>query len=188
MGEPTMGPLPVIVRRERPDDAASIRQVVAAAFTGVAHAAASVEPDHAPGEATLVTWLREDPCWLPRLSLVAEQDGQVVGHVVCTRGHVDRTPALGLGPLSVLPERQRSGVGAALMHAVLGAADALDEPLVALVGDPAYYGRFGFRPSGEYAIAPSDPAWAGYFQVRTLTAYAGAAGTFRFAAPFDRLA
>jgi putative acetyltransferase len=188
MAEPTAATGPLIVRRERLDDAAPIRRVVAAAFTGVAHAAASVEPDHAPGEATLVTWLREDPSWLPRLSLVAEQDGQVVGHVVCTRSRVDGSPTLGLGPLSVQPERQRSGVGTALMHAVLGAADALDEPLVGLVGDPAYYGRFGFKPSGEYAIAPSDPAWAEYFQVRTLTAYAGAAGTFRFAAPFDRLA
>jgi putative acetyltransferase len=188
MGEPTAGTGAVIVRRERLADAPSIRRVVAAAFTDVAHAAASVEPDHAPGEATLVTWLREDPGWIPRLSLVAEQDGQVVGHVVCTRGRVDESPALGLGPLSVLPERQRSGVGSALMHAVLGAADALDEPLIALVGDPGYYRRFGFRPAGEYAIAPSDPAWAEHFQVRTLTAYAGAAGTFRFAPPFDRLA
>lgn len=184
MGEPAR---PVLVRRELPDDAPAIRRVVAAAFTGVAHAAASVEPDGVPGEATLVTWLRADPGWIPRLSLVAEVGGRLVGHVVCSRGHVDGEPALGLGPLAVEPEHQRTGVGTALMHAVLGAADALDEPLVALVGDPGYYGRFGFRPAGEHAILPSDPAWAGYFQVRTLTAYAGATGTFHFAAPFDRL-
>ena len=65
--------------------------------------------------------------------------------MVCSRGHVDQAPVLALGPLSVRPDRQRGGVGSALMHAVLGAADALGEPLVALIGNPAYYRRFGFR-------------------------------------------
>lgn len=188
MDEPAPAPGPIVVRRERAGDEAAIRRVVGAAFTGVAHAAPSVEPDGVPGEATLVTWLRADPCWIPRLSLVAEQDGRLIGHVLCTRGHVDDVAALGLGPLSVVPECQRSGVGTALMHAVLGAADALDEPLVALVGEPAYYARFGFRPAAGLGIAATDPAWDGYFQIRTLTAYDGATGTFRFAAPFDRLA
>ena len=54
---------------------------------------------------------------------------------------------LALGPLSVRPDRQRQGVGSALMHAVLGAADALGERLVALLGSTAYYPRFGFRPA-----------------------------------------
>jgi putative acetyltransferase len=94
---------------------------------------------------------------------------------------------LGLGPLSVRPDHQRRGVGSALMHAVLGAADALGEPLVALLGDPGYYSRFGFRPSTEYQISPPKPEWQPHFQVRVLTAYRpGLHGTFAYPEPFDR--
>jgi putative acetyltransferase len=147
-----------------------------------------VEADGTPGEATLVGWLRADAGWVPELSMVAEVDGQVVGHVVCTRGTVDGSPALGLGPLSVDPAHQRSGVGSALVHAVLGGADALGEPLVVLLGDPAYYRRFGFRPASEVGIVAPEPAWGDLFQARTLAAHDPAlTGTFAYAAPFSRL-
>ena len=95
---------------------------------------------------------------------------------------------LALGPLSVRPDRQLRGVGSALMHAVLGAADALGEPLVALLVSTAYYPRFGFRLGREYGIqSPSEPRWVPDFQVRTLTAYQPAIrGPFAYPAPFDR--
>jgi putative acetyltransferase len=175
----------VLIRRELPDDIEAIRSVTAAAFRGAAHSAPPVEPGGDPGEATLVSWLREDAGWLPELSLVAIDEGMVVGHVVCTRAHVDDAPALGLGPLSVRPRLQRSGVGSALMHAVLGAADALDEGLVGLLGDPAYYRRFGFVPAQSVGITAPDPSWGDYFQIRTLSRYNGHTGRFRYAAPFD---
>ncbi len=74
------------------------------------------------------------------------------------------------------------------MHAVLAAADALDEPAVCLLGSPAYYSRFGFRRSTDVGIDPPDPAWGEHFQVRLLTAWtAELRGTFRYAAAFDRL-
>jgi putative acetyltransferase len=112
---------------------------------------------------------------------------EVIGHVLCTRGHVGATPVLGLGPLSVRPDWQRRGVGSALVHAILGAADALDEPLVALLGDPGYYGRFGFRLSKEYRIDPPRPEWRAHFQVRPLANYRPEVrGTFAYAEPFDR--
>lgn len=95
--------------------------------------------------------------------------------------------ALGLGPLSVLPDRQKSGIGSALVHAVLGAADALDERLVGLLGEPAYYRRFGFVPAESVGISAPEASWGDYFQVRTLTQYDGQTGRFRYAAPFDRL-
>ena len=123
-----------------------------------------------------------------RSSLVADAGGDVIGHVLCTRGHVGAMPVLALGPLSVRPDRQRSGVGSAFMHAVLGAADALDEPLVALLGSTAYYPRFGFRPGSEYEITPAVPEWVTDFQVRTLTACRGEMrGPFTYPEPFDRL-
>jgi putative acetyltransferase len=177
----------VIIRRELPEDVETIRAVTAAAFRGLAYSAPPVEQGGDPGEATLVAWLRDDPGWLPELSLVAVEDGVVVGHVVATRAHVDAHRALGLGPLSVHPRRQGAGVGSALMHAVLGAADALDEPLVGLLGNPAYYGRFGFTPARSIAVVAPDSSWGDSFQVRTLTRYEGHTGLFRYAEPFTRL-
>ncbi|KNX38475.1 GNAT family N-acetyltransferase [Luteipulveratus halotolerans] len=177
----------MLIRREQPADIEAIREVTAAAFRGVEHSAPPVEPGGDPGEATLVTWLRADGGWVPELSLVAVDGDALVGHVVCTRGTLDGRPALGLGPLSVSPDRQRAGVGSALMHSVLGAADALGEPLVVLLGDPAYYSRFGFVPARTLGVAAPDEAWGDYFQVRTLSAYDGQRGRFIYAAPFDRL-
>ncbi|MCY1144462.1 N-acetyltransferase [Actinoplanes sp. Pm04-4] len=177
----------MIVRREVSDDVEAIRAVTAAAFRGVAHSAPPLEPGGDPGEATLVSWLRADAGWIPQLSLVAVEDDVVVGHVVATRAHVADRPALGLGPVSVLPARQRAGVGSALMHAVLGAADALDEALVGLLGEPAFYRRFGFVPARSMGILAPDPSWGDYFQVRPLTHYDGTTGQFAYAAPFDRL-
>ena len=178
----------MLIRRERPEDVADIRAVTATAFSGVEHSAPPIEPDGAPGEATLVGWLREDPGWVAELSLVAEADGEIVGHAVATRGTIAGRPALGLGPVSVSPARQRDGVGSALMHAILGAADAMGEPVVVLLGSPAYYGRFGFVPASTLGIDSPDPAWGDYFQARPLAAYdPSVRGAFAYAAPFDRL-
>ncbi|MQA12721.1 MAG: GNAT family N-acetyltransferase [Pseudonocardiaceae bacterium] len=173
----------MLVRRSQPGDIETIRAVVATAF------ARPDAFDQVPVEVALLDGLRADEGWLPALSLVAVDpaDGNVIGSVVCSRGTVDASPALGLGPIAVRPDRQQRGVGKALMCAVLGAADASDEPLVALLGDPQYYWRFGFRASSDYDIAPPDPQWGKHFQVRTLAAYRPVTGTFAYAEPFNRL-
>ena len=171
----------MLVRRETPDDIEAIRSVTAAAFARPGEDLAA--------EAPVVDWLRACPAWIPELSLVAlGAGGEVVGHVVCSRGTVQTAPVLALGPLSVRPDWQRQGVGKALMHAVLGAADAMGEPLVALLGSTEYYPRFGFRLAGEYGIAPKHPEWEPHFQVRALTAYdPSVRGEFAYPEPFDRL-
>jgi putative acetyltransferase len=173
----------MLIRRETAADAGGIRTVTAAAF------ARPGQHGTAPPEAALVDDLRASPAWLPPLSLIALGPGSdIIGHVACTRGHVGRVPVLALGPLSVDPGHQLRGVGSALMHAVLGAADALGEPLVALLGDPAYYSRFGFVLGSQHAIEPPVPEWQPYFQVRTLTGYMPSLrGTFRYPEPFDRV-
>lgn len=171
----------MLIRRELAGDAGVIRSVTAAAFARPG--------EDVPVEAPLVDWLRAGPAWIPGLSLVAvDPAGGVIGHVVCSRGTVGSAPVLALGPLSVRPDWQRRGVGKALMHAVLGAGDALGEPLVALLGSTRYYLKFGFRLASEYGITPGHPEWAEDFQVRTLTAYDPAVrGEFAYPESFGRL-
>ena len=170
----------MFIRRERVGDEAAIHRIQALAF--------GRGRDGPVAEATLVDLLRADPeAWLPRLSLVAEVDGEPIGHVVCSRAFLEeRTPVVGLGPIGVLPSHQRTGVGTALVHAVCAAADALDEPLVVLLGDPGYYVRTGFVLAEQFRITPPVPAWAPYFQARPLTAYDAQThhGAFTYAAPF----
>ena len=172
----------MFIQRETAEQADAIRAVTAAAF---AH---DDRPGETPAEAVLVDELRACDGWLPELSLVALAGESVIGHVVCSRATCGPSPVLGLGPLSVDPGHQGRGVGQALVHAVLGAADALGEPLVILLGSPAYYSRFGFRLAREFGITPPDPRWREHFQARALTTYSPALrGSFKYAEPFDRV-
>ena len=172
----------MLIRRETERDIDVIRAITTAAF------AAGRPPGQTVPEARLIDELRAGPAWLPALSLVAVSPaGEVIGHVLGSRGHVGRDPVLAVGPLAVRPDRQQNGVGSALMHAILGAADALGEPLAALLGDPAYYRRFGFELSTVYQITPPKPEWRPHFQVRVLSAYQPRLrGMFTYPEPFDR--
>lgn len=171
----------MIIRRETLEDRPAVDAVITAAFGRPG----SEDP---PPETTLVRALRSDVGWIGSLSLVAVRDRRVVGHVVCTRGWVGALAVLGLGPISVLPDHQRQGIGQALMHAVIGAADAAGEPLMALLGDPRFYDRFGFVDASRLGVVAPDPRWGEHFQVRTLTDRPSSiGGLFRYAAPFDDL-
>ncbi len=174
----------MLIRRERPVDTDAIDAIHRAAF-------ASVTPDATePAEVGLVHALRASEAWLPALTLVAEEPtGTLTGHVCLTRGDVAGRPALALGPIGVLPDRQRTGVGGALMHAALGAADALDEQLVVLLGHTGYYPRFGFVPTADLGVEPDVAEWAGpHFQARALDAHdPSLRGVFRYPAPFYAL-
>lgn len=172
----------MLVRRENHADLEAIDEVHRRAF------AADAGPGLEPAEVGLVRALRAGPAWVPALSLVAEREGGVVGHVVVTRASVGDGEAAGLGPVGVPPAHQGVGVGSALMHAVLGAADALDVAVVVLLGHTGYYPRFGFVPASDLGIAAPDPAWGAHFQARPLAAWhPGIGGAFRYAAPFDAL-
>ena len=172
----------MLIRRETERDAEPIRAITTAAF------APRRPPGQIPPEAELIDELRAGPAWLPALSLVAVTPaGEVIGHVLGTRGHVGQDPVVALGPLAVRPNHQRHGAGSALMHAVLGAADALGEPLAALLGDPAYYRRFGFELGTVYQITPPRPEWQPHFQVRVLSEYQPRRpGRFTYPEPFNR--
>ena len=153
------------IRTQTPADRASVRHVVEAAF---GEKGATV--------AVLVESLQASDAFADGLSFVAERDGEVVGHVMLTRGWVDAPRRLVevhvLSPLSVLPEHQRNGVGSALVAHAVAAAEAAHSPAVFLEGSPAYYPRLGFEPGTAHGFtSPSvripDPA----FQVVTLSAH-----------------
>ncbi|HZA18710.1 MAG TPA: N-acetyltransferase [Pseudonocardiaceae bacterium] len=168
----------MLLRREHPGDQSAVRAVHNAAFGGGADTA----------EAQLVDDLRAGRDVIAALSIVAVVDGDVVGHVICSRASITDRPSIGLGPLGVMPGSQRRGIGQALMHAVLAAADALDAPAVVLLGDPGYYSRFGFVAGATLGVLPPVPEWAGHFQVRPLNSWDDSLrGIFRYAPAFDRL-
>ena len=130
------------VRAERFGDAAAVRAVLCAAFPTAE-------------EADLVDQLRADGD--AAIALVAEEAGEIVGHVLLSRMAVeaDGRPlrALGLGPLAVLPARQRRGIGAALVREAIARARHAGEAMMFVVGDPAYYRRFGFTAEAAAAFA-----------------------------------
>jgi putative acetyltransferase len=150
----TPPPAPALnIRAEVDDDCDVIRTVVAAAFS----------PD--VEVARLVDALRRSSAFIPELSLVATADSAVVGHVLLTAAElVDerevRHGVLVLSPLSVLPQQQRRGIGAALVREALARADAEGKEMVVLQGSPRYYPRFGFRDSRTLGITMDLPDWA----------------------------
>jgi putative acetyltransferase len=165
--------LDVVVRVEGADDLEAIREVNRQAFGR-------------EDEARLVDALREGG--YARLSLVAEEAGRVVGHILFSDLPVvtptGAVPALALAPLAVLPERQRQGIGSRLVREGLLACAGAGHRAVIVLGHPAYYPRFGFSAGlAERLKAPfSGPA----FMARELVpgALTGMTGEVRYPPPF----
>jgi putative acetyltransferase len=162
------------IRPEWPGAVAAIRLVDEAAFP-------------TPAEAGLVDRLRADGDLV--LSLVAEQDGIVVGHVVFSRIVIERDDdpgtAVSLAPVAVLPQYQRAGVGKALIARGLATLAERGESVVFVLGDPAYYGRFGFTAT-EAARFVSDYAGP-YLQALRLAGRRVTPGRLRYASAFAAL-
>jgi putative acetyltransferase len=141
----------VTIRTERQADHAMVASVVEAAFGSPAHA-------------RLVEAIRTSEFAVPDLTLVADRDGHVIGHVMISMAELrddhERQPVAMLSPLAVDPDEQRRGVGSALVREVCGRAAARGEPVVVLEGDPAYYRRFGFEPAADHGLALPLPSWA----------------------------
>ena len=155
-------------------DRAGILSVVAAAFAG------SPSGGDAELEIVQTTWARHAVA--TELELVASDVDGVLGHVLGSWGDLAGVPTLAVAPLCVAPARQGEGIGTALMTELLARADRQGHPLVLLLGNPAYYERFGFEPASRCGITyppvgPDSP----YFQVRRLTTYQpGLVGDFRY--------
>jgi putative acetyltransferase len=140
-----------VIRAEQPEDHDAIRVVVAAAFKDT-------------NVADLVEAIRAAPEYAPELALVAEVDGEIVGHVMVSFTALDDGTTchqiFQLSPLAVAPEQQGTGVGSALVRTALERAKEMGAEFVVLEGDPRYYSRFGFEPSADYGIFIDLPEWA----------------------------
>ncbi|HDS63316.1 MAG TPA: N-acetyltransferase [Methanofollis liminatans] len=146
------------------------------------------------GEARMVGRIRSSAGFDPRLSLVAEREGRIVGHVVLS-GIVIQTPdrdvpALALAPVAVLPAFQRMGIGSALIRAALTAAASIGYGAVIVLGHPEYFPRFGCVPASAYGITASFSVPDRAFMALELVegALDGIEGKVVYPAAFDEVA
>ncbi|MHB8468568.1 MAG: GNAT family N-acetyltransferase [Gaiellaceae bacterium] len=100
--------------------------------------------------------VRASAAFVPELSLVATSRNQVAGHVMSSWVELEGSERrlLELGPIGVLPSKQGKGIGSVLVHETLRIVRELGEPCVVLVGNPAYYGRFGFERASIHGLLP----------------------------------
>ncbi|MBL8102071.1 MAG: N-acetyltransferase [Anaerolineales bacterium] len=145
----------ILIRSENPTDIESIEQVTLAAFTG--------KFSDNPTEHLIVNGLRDAGAL--SLSLIAEVNGKIVGHVAFSQVTINgkNLSWYGLGPISVLPELQKQGIGSKLINEGLSAIRTIGAQGCVLEGSPVYYQRFGFRlypgliydgsPAPEYFMA-----------------------------------
>ncbi|MCF8478309.1 MAG: N-acetyltransferase [Pseudolabrys sp.] len=165
---------PIAIRHERTGDALAVRQILDEAFAG-------------PAEGILVDRLRENGDLV--LALVATQDDTIVGYVAWPRLWIetprDQYKAIALAPLAVAPSCQRCGIGSALTREGLAQLRAMGESIVFVLGDPVYYGRFGFSLQ---AASTYKSMYAGaHFMALRLTPTAADSGVLSYPAAFDDL-
>ena len=158
------------IRPESESDCSAITEVNGRAFGG-------------PAEGRLVERLRNTPDFIAELSLVAESDGRVIGHIlfhpVVIRAGDTEHPALALAPMSVLPEHQKRGIGSRLVEEGVRRAKQLGHKSVIVLGHPEYYPRFGFRRASLWSIkvpfdAPDEAVMALELETDALQGKGGA--------------
>lgn len=133
----------------------------------------------------LVHLMRGCPAFVPELSLVAADGDKVIGASMCLRSFIRgddgvRREVLSLGPIGVLPEYQRGGIGAALIERTAEIARGMGFRAILLCGDPDYYTRRGFVPTESFGIRNAENMYADALHARELYdgALAGAAGIY----------
>jgi putative acetyltransferase len=112
-------------------------------------------------EARLVDMLRESESYVDGLSIVAEKDGEIVGHILFTKLTIasseGKFTALSLAPIAVKPNFQRQGIGSGLIKEGIKACKSLGYGAIVVVGHPEYYPRFGFSPAREKGLETPFP-------------------------------
>lgn len=167
-----------IIREEAPDDIPAVRALNEAAFGQ-------------PVEADIVDALRAE-C-RSAVSLVAEDDGQIVGHIffspVVISDDMETVRGMGLAPMAVLPECQRRGIGSVLVRDGIEALRRRGCPFIIVLGHPKFYSKFGFMPAsrrGVFCQWDGVPDEAFMILVLDKSVMAGAGGTARYREEFDQ--
>lgn len=137
-----------VLRKENPSDYQQVEQLIEAAFRTAEHS------DHR--EHLLVARLRKTTSFVPDLSIVAESNGQLLGHVLLTKIQISNASenfdSLALAPVSVLPDFQGKGLGGALIREAHQVATQLGFGSVILLGHADYYPRFGYQKASTFNI------------------------------------
>jgi putative acetyltransferase len=168
----------LIIRAETEADHPAVRRVNECAFSRA-------------NEADLVDALRKN-AW-PQVSLVAELDGQVVGHIffspVLIESEASSFTALGLAPMAVLPSLQRQLIGSELVRRGLEACRSIGHEVVVVLGHSEYYPRFGFVPAGQKGLTCEYTVPEEAFMVAELSegALAGRKGVVKYRPEFSRV-
>jgi len=138
----------IIVRPEAVEDVRAIDVVNLSAFEGET-------------EARFVTAMRQSPTFIPELSLVAEFNGRIVGHILLSKVKLRREDGevdiLVLGPMSVVPSQSHRGIGTDLLQSAVERAGVLGYGAIVVVGYPEYYRRSGFQDASGCGIRYSLP-------------------------------
>ena len=170
----------MLIRAETPEDYIVIEKVNDLAFEQKV-------------EGFLVKKLRMDAAFVPGLSLVAELDGSVIGHILFTKIEIEGAHAsfdsLALAPMSVLPAHQSKGIGSALVNEGLKKAKGLGFKSVIVLGHQRYYPRFGFKPASQWNIKCPFPVPDAAFMGLELMpgALEKVSGTVIYAPPFSEV-
>ena len=154
------------IRLEQPEDYSEVEQLTREAFWNL----------HEPGccEHYLVHKLHASDVLIPELAFVATVGKKIVGNILYTKSYIisddgDKHEVLTFGPVSVLPEYQRNGIGSALINHTKQIAANMGYRAIFIYGDPAYYSRVGFSPAEDYGIKTADGMYAAALQVCVLS-------------------
>lgn len=167
----------MLIRKEEAADYETVYSVVRAAFCSAEHSDGN--------EHNLVNALRKSDAFIPDLSLVAETDGTLAGHILFTMAMVGEDAVLALAPLSVLPEYQRKGVGTSLIKEGHRIAAELGYAYSVVLGSEKYYPRTGYLPAERFGIRPPFDVPSENFMVFKIKQDAPPVhGTIRYAKEF----
>lgn len=136
----------MLIRKEEAKDYEIIYSVIKNAFDSAEHADGN--------EQDLVNALRKGTAFIPELSLVAEINGKIVGHIMFTEAKINNNTVLALAPLSVLPEYQRKGIGTSLIKEGHKIAKELGYGYSVVLGSEEYYPKSGYLPADMFGINP----------------------------------
>ena len=167
----------MLIRKEKEYDYERIYEVVKCAFESAEHADGN--------EQDLVSALRSGDAFIPELSLVADINGTIVGHIMFTKAVVGTVSVLALAPLSVIPAYQRRGIGSALIKEGHRIAAELGFSYSVVLGSEKYYPKMGYVPADVFGIqAPFDVPRENFMACKLRADAPDVCGTVKYAAEF----